>query len=46
MVKALTYIKDEVTDFFMVSSFGPAAFVLAVIALFGFGGPAIASLFN
>lgn len=46
MAKAINYLKEEITDFFMVSAFGPAAFVIAVVALFGFGGPFLVSLFN
>lgn len=46
MVKAIRVIGEEIQDFFMVSAFGPAAFVLGVMALFGFGGPALASLFH
>lgn len=46
MVKAIRVVREEVQDFFMVSQFGPAAFVLGVMALFGFGGPALVSLFH
>lgn len=46
MVKVLNTIGEEVVDFFMVSKFGPAVGVVSVMALFGFGGPALASLFH
>lgn len=46
MVKAVRVISEEVVDFFIVSKFGPAVFVVGVMALFGFGGPALVSLFH
>ena len=46
MVKAISAAAEEVQDFFMVSKFGPALFVVGVVALFGFGGPALVSLFH
>lgn len=46
MVKALSAIGEAIEDFFIISKFGPAVFVVGVMALFGFGGPALASLFH
>jgi hypothetical protein len=46
MVKAISTAAEAVLDFFMISKFGPAIFVVGVMALLGFGGPALASLFH
>ena len=46
MVKAISTATEEVRDFLMVSKFGPAIVVFGVMALFGFGGPALVSLFH
>jgi hypothetical protein len=46
IVKAFTFIGEEIVDFFMINRFGPAVGVIAVMALFGFGGPALVSLFS
>ena len=46
MVKGIKYIGEEIAGFFIVSKFGPAVFVIGVVALFGFGGPALVSLFS
>lgn len=46
MVKVISRVSEEVQDFFMISRFGPAIFVVGVMALFGFGGPALVSLFH
>lgn len=46
MVKALSFVGEEIAMFFMASRYAPAVFVLGVMALFGFGGPFIVSLFR
>lgn len=46
MIKALSTIGEEVAAFFMISKFGPAVFVVGVMAMLGFGGPALVSLFH
>jgi hypothetical protein len=46
MFKVISTASEAIGDFFVVSKFGPAVFVVGVMALFGFGGPAIVSLFQ
>jgi hypothetical protein len=46
MVKAISAATEAVIDFFIISKFAPAVFVVGVMALFGFGGPALVSLFH
>jgi hypothetical protein len=43
--KAITFVAEEIADFFVISKFAPAVFVVGVMAFFGFGLPAIVSLF-
>lgn len=43
--KAIAFAAEAVVDFFMISKFAAPVFVVGVMAFFGFGLPAIVSLF-
>jgi hypothetical protein len=43
--KAISFGAEAVVDFFVISKFAPAVFVVGVMAFFGFGLPALVSLF-
>jgi hypothetical protein len=43
--KAIAFGAEAVVDFFMISKFAAPVFVVGVMAFFGFGLPAIFSLF-
>lgn len=45
-MKAINFIGDQLGMFFLGSNFGTAVGVIGVVALFGFGFPALAGAFN
>jgi hypothetical protein len=45
IIKAIVFVGEGIVDFFMISKFAAPVFVVGVMAFFGFGLPAIVSIF-